>query len=88
MAVPKQPILISCRRTGRPSCGSGTRLLSVSCGTLCAQFDVDLFKSQSALGKKNIKCVQVAGSDWVLTPDRFESMGGKGSVVYWTVLYT
>ena len=49
--------------------GSGTRLLSVSCGTLCAQFDVDLFKSQSALGKKNIKCVQVAGSDWV-TPAR------------------
>ena len=48
---------------------------------MSAQFDVDFFKSQTALGKRNIKCVLV-GSDWV-TPSKLESLGGKGSAKNW-----
>ena len=64
-----------------PSRNTSSKHLSVVCGHVSAQFDVDLFKSQTALGKRNIKCVLV-GSDWV-TPTRLESLGGKGSAKNW-----
>ena len=47
-----------------PSRNTSSKHLSVVCGHVSAQFDVDLFKSQTALGKRNIKCVLV-GSDLV-----------------------
>ena len=56
-------------------------LLLVTCGSVSAKFDLNLFRSESALGKKSIKCVLV-GSEWV-TPAKLETMGGKGSTRNW-----
>ena len=48
---------------------------------MSANFDVNLFRTESNLVKKLVKCVLV-GSEWV-TPTRLESMGGKGSAKNW-----
>ena len=56
-------------------------LLPVTCGSASAKFDINLFRTESAQGKKSIKCILV-GSEWV-TPTRFEAMGGKGIAKNW-----
>ena len=56
-------------------------LLPVTCGSVSAKFDINLFKTESAQGKKSVKCVLV-GSEWV-TPTRFEIMGGRGTAKNW-----
>ena len=71
MAASPAPPALSSPRLARPLDAVSVPLLPVSCGSVTAKFDLKLFKSESARGKKSgIKCV-FAGSEWI-TPSKFE----------------